>query len=156
MNEWLVFLKGKIEENINDVLKLVMIDNHIQGRDYDINKLIGFINLNIDKDFFIKKVVPQNALYVIEGNSESLIIALNDTMDISTEITVLENNLALNKWIIAQYYSYCNIKDIKANNVIISDYFKFTDCNLIAIGSQAFINEVRAGNNVPMFSFVDE
>lgn len=156
MNKWLVFLKEKINENVSDVMKLIMIDNHIQGLHYDVNKLIGFINLNVNKDIFIKKVVPKNALYIIEGNPESLIIALNDTMDMVTEITLLENNLALNKWIISCYHEFCNYNGIRENSIIISDYYSYSNCYLVAIGCQAFINEVRSGNNVPMFSFVDE
>ena len=156
MNSWLTYLKDKIIEQINDIMKLIMIDNHIQGSNYDINKLMRFINLNIDKKCFIKRVVPKDAYYIIEGNSESLIIALNDTMDVATQITVLENNLALNKWIIKQYNNFCSQNGIKENVVVISDYYEYHDCNLIAIGSQAFINEVHECNNVPLFSFVDE
>ena len=156
MNSWLAYLKSKIEEQINEVMKLIMIDNHIQGNDYNINKLMKFINLNLTKESFIKKIVPKNAYYIIEGNSESLIIALNDTMDVATEITVLENNLALNKWIIAQYHNYCEENMIKQNIVTISDYYSYQNCYLIAIGSQAFINEVKECNKVQLFSFVDE
>lgn len=155
-NEWLVFLKDKINEEIENVLKLTMIDNHIQGTNFDINTLITFINLNMDKEYFIKKVVPKDSLYIIEGNPESLVIILNDTMGISTEITLLENNLAINKWIIAKYEEYCNIQDIKTTRIEINNFFKYQNCNLVAVGSQAFVNEVKQGNNVPLFSFIDE
>ena len=156
MNRWLEYIKEKINEEIDTVLKLVMIDNHIQGTDYDINTLLTFLRLNINKPFFIKKVIPEDALYILEGNPESLVIILNDTMDRITEITILENNLALNKWIVQKYYDFCNQNDIKPNRIEISNYYHFSNCNLVAVGSQSFADEVRQGNNVPLFSFIDE
>ena len=104
MNSWLSYLKYKIYEDVNTVFQLLLIDNKIQGTKYDINYLVNFINENLTtmSFFFIN-----DSSFLIEGNPLSLIKVINDNLNDNGErVVVLENNVAINKWIISVYEDY--------------------------------------------------
>ena len=114
MNSWLSYLKYKIYEDVNTVLQLLLIDNKIQGTKYDINYLVNFINENLTtiSFFFIN-----DSSFLIEGNPLSLIKVINDNLNDNGErVVVLENNVAINKWIISVYEDYVKEYDVKENS----------------------------------------
>lgn len=156
MNSWLSYLKYKIYEDVNTVLQLLLIDNKIQGTKYDINYLVNFINENLTtiSFFFIN-----DSSFLIEGNPLSLIKVINDNLNDNGErVVVLENNVAINKWIISVYEDYIKEYDVKEKlNIEISNHFNFDNSNkLLIIGSRAFINETKDSIKISYDTLVDE
>lgn len=156
MNSWLSYLKYKIYEDVNTVLQLLLIDNKIQGTKYDINYLVNFINENLTtiSFFFIN-----DSSFLIEGNPLSLIKVINDNLNDNGErVVVLENNVAINKWIISVYEDYVKEYDVKEKlNIEISNHFNFDNSNkLLIIGSRAFINETKDSIKISYDTLVDE
>lgn len=156
MNSWLSYLKYKIYEDVNTVLQLLLIDNKIQGTKYDINYLVNFINDNLTtmSFFFIN-----DSSFLIEGNPLSLIKVINDNLNDNGErVVVLENNVAINKWIISVYEDYVKEYDVKEKlNIEISNHFNFDNSKkLLIIGSRAFINETKDSIKISYDTLVDE
>ena len=156
MNSWLSYLKYKIYEDVNTVLQLLLIDNKIQGTKYDINYLVNFINENLTtmSFFFIN-----DSSFLIEGNPLSLIKVINDNLNDNGErVVVLENNVAINKWIISVYEDYIKEYDVKEKlNIEISNHFNFDNSKkLLIIGSRAFINETKDSIKISYDTLVDE
>lgn len=156
MNSWLSYLKYKIYEDVNTVLQLLLIDNKIQGTKYDINYLVNFINENLTtiSFFFIN-----DSSFLIEGNPLSLIKVINDNLNDNGErVVVLENNVAINKWIISVYEDYVKEYDVKEKlNIEISNHFNFDNSKkLLIIGSRAFINETKDSIKISYDTLVDE
>ncbi len=156
MNSWLSYLKYKIYEDVNTVLQLLLIDNKIQGTKYDINYLVNFINENLTtmSFFFIN-----DSSFLIEGNPLSLIKVINDNLNDNGErVVVLENNVAINKWIISVYEDYVKEYDVKEKlNIEISNHFNFDNSKkLLIIGSRAFINETKDSIKTSYDTLVDE
>lgn len=141
MNMWLEYLKECLFEEIDVVLCLLGVDKKIQGESNDVNKIIDFINDNVDNLHFYD-IDKEDIL--IEGSPVELIKVLNDLVEKKNRLIVLKNNYAINKWIVERYKEFLEDNGAKYSiKLEFSDSYKITNKVLI-IGSQDFVSEMDA------------
>ena len=156
MNIWLSFLKNKIFSDIDELLKLIKIDNTISGTDYDINQLINFIIANMKKSTLLTNNTHDTENFLIEENPESLIKVINDNYHKKCLVTILESNVAINSWLIKKYEEFCAENVLEKNiQFKISNHFSFLSGKIMLLGSQAFINEISETLQIPYTFYID-
>lgn len=156
MNIWLSYLKNKIFSDIDELLKLIKIDNSISGTDYDINQLINFIIANMKKSTLLTNNTPDTENFLIEENPESLIKVINDNYHKKCLVTILESNVGINSWLIKKYEEFCAENVLEKNiQFKISNHFSFLSGKIMLLGSQAFINEISETLQIPYTFYID-
>lgn len=139
MNMWLEYLKECLFEEIDVVLCLLGVDKKVQGESNDVNKIIDFINDNIDNLHFYD-IDREDVL--LDGSPVDLIKVLNDLVEKKNRVIVLKNNYAINKWIVERYKEFLEDNGSKYSiKLEFSDSYKITNKVLI-IGSEDFVNEM--------------
>lgn len=139
MNMWLEYLKECLFEEIDVVLCLLGVDKKVQGESNDVNKIIDFINDNID-DLQFYDIDKEDVL--LDGSPVDLIKVLNDLVEKKNRVIVLKNNYAINKWIVERYKEFLEDNGSKYSiKLEFSDSYKITNKVLI-IGSEDFVNEM--------------
>ena len=139
MNMWLEYLKECLFEEIDVVLCLLGVDKKVQGESNDVNKIIDFINDNIDNLHFYD-IDREDVL--LDGSPVDLIKVLNDLVEKKNRVIVLKNNYAINKWIVERYKEFLEDNGSKYSiKLEFSDFYKITNKVLI-IGSEDFVNEM--------------
>ena len=139
MNMWLDYLKECLFEEIDVVLCLLGVDKKVQGESNDVNKIIDFINDNID-DLQFYDIDKEDVL--LDGSPVDLIKVLNDLVEKKNRVIVLKNNYAINKWIVERYKEFLEDNGSKYSiKLEFSDSYKITNKVLI-IGSEDFVNEM--------------
>ena len=128
------YIKERFIEEYDLINKLINIDKKIQGVKFDINIFNNIKNYNF--------IIESNDIFVLEGNSKSLIILLNQLVSYDNSVIINRNNLAINKWIVKKYNEYCDICGIGIKlKIFFSDVFNECKGKYIVIGSEAFILE---------------
>lgn len=157
MNLWLNYLKYKIFSDIEELIKLLKIDKAISGTEYDINKLIDFIIPNMGKNILLVNNNIDITDYLIEENPETLIRVINDNYNKKCTVTILENNVGINSWIIKKYEEFCSENNIEKNiHFNISNHFAYSEGKLMMLGSKAFINEINETLTIPYIASIDD
>lgn len=155
MINWFNFLLEKVYEELDILLKLILIDNKIEGDNYNINKLIDFLKFyqNQHKNFF-----PSSNYILIEERPETLIKTISDNLNKeSVEIIILKNNLGLNKWIKQKYEEFANEFQIENRTKIsITNHFKLTTGKVLIIGSESFTEEMKQNSLIPYKIIIEE
>lgn len=139
MNMWLEYLKECLFEEIDVVLCLLGVDKKVQGESNDVNKIIDFINDNIDNLHFYD-IDREDVL--LDGSPVDLIKVLNDLVEKKNRVIVLKNNYAINKWIVERYKEFLEDNGSKYSiKLEFSDSYKITN-KVFIIGSEDFVNEM--------------
>lgn len=155
MKEWFAYLLDKVYEELDILLKLILIDNKIEGNIYSINDLINFLkNTPMDKKFYDSAATS----ILIEQNPESLIKAISDNLlRENIKIIVLKNNLGLNKWVAKKYLEFVSVNNINENiKIDITNHFKITTGEALIIGCEAFTEERKENSLVPCEIVIEE
>lgn len=130
------FLKDRFFLEQELVYKLIMIDESVQGIKFDSNL---FIDYNFDID------VNLDNIFILDGNTKSLIILVNKLVGFNNTLIVNKNNLAINKWIVKKYEEFCDIYSIDSNlNIIFSNVFNECKAKYVVIGSKSFVFEYKS------------
>ena len=141
-NIWFDYLKEKILESKDVLNKLYDLDNKVYATNYNHEDLIKFIDNNYDKIFF--NTNSDNTTFLLEGSSNTFISVISDYYNKNIELIINDDNYAVNKWIYNIYEEFCNNYTLdNMINITIDYHFKVNNKNVVVIGSNAFITEMK-------------
>lgn len=140
---WLNYLTNKLQENEGLLNDLYEIDYEYYDSIYSPSYLFKYIekNINVNKFFNFRS---NDITFLLEGSSTALISVINDYYDKKIEVIVNDENVAINKWIKKAYNDFCKEYMLSDTlNIMITNHFKVNTNNVIVIGSNAFMTEMK-------------
>lgn len=152
---WFSYIKEKLIENEELVNNLIKIDQDNVGYDVSINYLVQFLDINSKINNYFKEDL-NNDTFIIEGNPISLLAVLNDSINKNIDIFVNEENIAINTWIIKNYYEFLDEYGYIKPNIILKSSFDIRTDKAIVIGSESFCLEMKKCLNKILTFYEDE
>ncbi len=143
---WYSYLKERLMEDRENVLRLLLIDEEIQGFSMVYQNILSFVHGEYPSLF---EMAEEGDTYILEGDSKDFIRLLNEPFSKKNQIIVEETNLGFNKWIYKIYKEFCSIYSISCIPVLFSNTYKITEGRVILIGSDAFCETINITLQVP-------
>lgn len=140
---WIEYLTDRLGKDKDLLDRLYEIDYDLYTSLCDINYLSDYIdkNININKFFNVDVL---DTTFLIEGAPTALISIINDYYNKNITVFVNDENVAFNMWIKKVYDDFCTYNNINTKlNIIINNNFKVKTNNVIVIGSNGFITEMK-------------
>ena len=143
---WYSYLKERLGEDRETVLRLLLIDEEIQGFSMTYQEILSFLN---GKYSLLLEEKYKEDTYILEGDSKDFIRLLNETFSKENAIIVEETNLGFNKWVYKIYKEFCSIYSIPCMPVLFSNTYKVDGGRAVLIGSDAFCETISSTLHVP-------
>ena len=140
---WLEYLVDRIDKDKNVLDKLYEIDYDFYTSMCSLEYLTDYIDKNININKFFNLNIDDTT-FLLEGAPTALISVINDYYDKNIEVIINDSNIAFNMWIKKVYDDYCIENNINNKlNIIINNHFKVNTNNVVVIGSNGFITEMK-------------